>query len=220
MRGIACNKGFTLIELLLAMAISAFVALVGYQGLRVAIDASGRVEQESRQLADIELALGILEKDISHIIARPVRNELGTLEPILSGGLSNDALLMFTRTGWSNPRGLRRSELARINYQWIDGVLKRQRWRILDRVNFEDSLEEVSLLENVEEVRIEFFTPRASSDPVLQSIEPGLPGQWQKWWSSERLGLDFVEPLPSLIRITLFVEGFGELTRVINIASE
>lgn len=219
MPGTDSSKGFTLIELLLAMAISAFVALIAYQGLRVSIDAAARVEEESRLLADIELVLGILERDISQSIARPVRTELGNLSPILSGGLSNEAILEFTRDGWGNPGRQRRSELARINYQWLDASLIRQRWMVLDRVSLEEGLEEVVLLGGVEDFQVEFFTPYmsdTSQDPLPTN---GLNGDWVDWWDSAQLGLDYAEPLPPAIRVTLVISGFGQITRIIPIAS-
>lgn len=219
MPGTVYSKGFTLIELLLAMAISAFVAIAGYQGLRVAIDASEAVENQSRQLADIQLALGILEQDIGNAITRPVRNELGTLEAIMSGGLSNDALLLLTRDGWSNPRGSRRSDLARVQYSWDGENLVRKRWLVLDRVGLEEGLEEVLVLENVTDIRVEFFTPYRSEINDNQPAGTGLNGQWVDWWHSERLGLDYAEPLPALVRITLTVSGFGQLTRIIPVVA-
>ena len=219
MPGTECNKGFTLVELLLAMAISGFVALVGYQGLSVAVDASSAVEEESRRLADLQLALGILEEDVSQIIARPVRNELGGLDPIMSGGLSNESLLQFTRDGWHNPRMLRRSELARINYQWRGDNLIRQRWAILDRISLEEGLEEVILLAGVEDVRVEFYTPYTSAQDNMADNESALMGEWADWWSSERIGLDTIEPLPPAVRITLTITGFGQISRVITLTS-
>ena len=219
MAGTDSSRGFTLIELLLAMAISAFVAVIGYQGLSVAITASRGVENESRRLADIELALGILQKDISQIIARPVRSELGNLDPIMSGGLSSESLLVFTREGWSNPRNLRRSELARINYRLGSGELVRQRWMVLDRISREEGLEEAVLLENVEEFRVEFYTPYASDENSAPAPGSGPNGEWVDWWSSERLGLDYSDPLPPAVRITLTITGFGQLQRVFSIAS-
>lgn len=229
MPGTGCNKtvfhgradkGFTLIELLLAMAISAFVAIVGYQGLSVAINASRGVEEEAGRLADIQLALGILESDISQIVARPVRNESGYLEPVMSGGLSNESILLFTRDGWDNPRDLRRSDLARINYRWDGRSLIRQRWMTLDRVSLDEGMEEAVLLENVENVSVEFFTPYGADDDGARPEDlSGLDGQWVDWWTSERVGLDYTEPLPPAVRITLTITGFGQISRVISIAS-
>ncbi len=232
MPGTACNRGFTLIELLLAMTISVFIAVIGYQGLTVSIDASTRVTEETAKLADLELALGILEQDISQSIARPVRNELGGLDPVMVGGFSNDSILTFTRDGWSNPRLLKRSELARINYQWQEQSLVRQRWSILDRIGREEGLDEIVLLEGVDDLRMEFFSPFSSdastqsSDidrtrrerPISQNnsadADSVVMGEWVDFWSSERLGLDFTEPLPSAIRITLSINGFGQVSRI------
>lgn len=217
MPGTACNKGFTLIELLLAMAVSGFVAVVGYQGLRTAIDAAEGLGEETETVAAIELAFSILEQDISQIISRPVRNELGSREVILSGGLSNESLLLFTRGGWENPRDIRRSELARINYQLVGKSLVRQRWTVLDRVSREEGLEQVVLLDNIEEVRLVFFNPFAG----VESPEDGsgLAGDWVDWWQSERLGLNEDEPLPPAVRITLSITGFGEVSRVFTIVA-
>jgi general secretion pathway protein J len=212
-------KGFTLIELLLAMAISAFVAFVGYQGLRVAIDAAQGVEDEATRLADIQLALGIMEHDISQIIARPIRNELGTLEPVMSGGLANDALLTFTRDGWVNPRMLNRSELARINYQWDGQQLTRQRWHVLDRVSRDAGMDSAILLDGVEDMRVQFYSPFTGAAGETTSGDGTSDGQWVDWWTSERQGLDYMEPLPLAVRISMTITGVGRISRVITIAS-
>lgn len=220
MPGTACvnaAKGFTLIELLLAMAISAFVAFVGYQGLRVAIDAAHGVEDEATRLADVQLALGILEADISQIVARPVRSEVGALEPVMAGGLSNDRLLTFTRDGWANPRLLPRSELARINYAWDGRRLTRQRWRSLDRVSREAGMDSAVLLDGVEDIRVEFFSPLTGSGN--ETPGPENASGWSQWWTSERQGLEVTQPLPMAVRITMTLEGLGRISRVIAIAS-
>lgn len=219
MPGTASARGFTLVELLLAMAISAFVALAGYQGLRVAIDAARAVETQSRRLADIQLALGILEDDISQMIARPVRNELGSLEPVVAGGLSADSLLLFTRDGWRNPRNLRRSELARINYRWNGDALVRQRWLVLDRADLETGLEEAVLLDGLAAVRVAFFSPFSAAEEVEEGEAAYSSGHWVDWWESERFGLEVEEPLPSAVRVTMTINGFGEVSRVITIPS-
>ncbi len=57
------NAGFTLVEVLIAMAITAFVAVVGYTSLTTVILGVDSLRQESRRLEELNRAFQVLGRD-------------------------------------------------------------------------------------------------------------------------------------------------------------
>ena len=197
--------GFTLVEVLLAMAITAFVGLLAYNGLSTSMTASEVHSEQAKQIGDIQLPLTVIERDIRNAVVRPVRDEYGDTTAALSGGVFNDYLLKMTRRGWDNPRQLARGDLQRVRYFYRDGELWRESWSLLDRVAEEESFQRTLLFEGIEELEISFLdmaSPGASSSPI--------GGEWVDDW-------DASGQLPGAIKIAVWLEGFGEVRRVFSI---
>lgn len=200
--------GFTLVEVMLAIAITAFVALLAYNGLSAAITAGERHQQQTQRLAAIQLPLTVMERDIRHAVSRPIRDEYSETRAAFSGGALNDYLLILTRRGWDNPRGLPRGELQRVRYVLENEELWRESWSVLDRMNEEDSQQRTLLLEQVLNVELAFLDTQSSG----ASASP-LGGEWVDDWEVE-------DRLPRAVEIRLEIEGFGEIKRVFSIPSE
>lgn len=207
-RKIAMKKlsgGFTLIEVLLAMAITTFVALLAYSGLSTSMTAAESQQLQARQIADIQLPLTVLERDIRNAVARPIRDEYDDRIEAMVGGAFNDYLLVLTRRGWDNPRELSRGELQRVRYQLLDDELWRESWSVLDRVSEEAGQQRTRLLQGIHNIEIAFLDPKSSG----ASRSP-LGGEWLDEW-------DIAQRLPAAIKIQFELEGFGEVARVISI---
>ena len=125
------GAGFTLIEVMLAMAITAFIAVIAYSGLSAAISASERQQLQVETLGNIQLTLTVMERDIRNAVKRPVKDEYGDKEPALAGGTQQEYLLQVTRAGWDNPANRRRSELQRVRYLLEDDELWRESWLVV-----------------------------------------------------------------------------------------
>ncbi len=207
MRRFHC-QGFTLIEVMLAMAITAFVALLAYNGLSVSITAGEQHEKQAKKLADIQLPLTIVERDIRHAVDRPIRDEYGDPVAAMTGGAVDNYLLRLTRRGWDNPRGLRRGELQRVRYVLEDETLWRESWSVLDRVTEEDSQQRTLLMKAVLNVELAFLDPKA-----INASDSPLGGEWVDTWDEQ-------EYLPLAVQIKFELEGFGEIRRVYSIPSE
>src|SRR5690606_38976471 len=95
---------FTLIELLLAMAVTALLAVLAYNGLSTALNSAERHRQVMQQLASLQTVLLWLERDLIQARWRPVDNAWGEEQPALAGGELQDFVLRLTRDGWDNPR--------------------------------------------------------------------------------------------------------------------
>src|SRR3546814_10146799 len=97
----------------------------------------------SRMLADRDLldnkavtleqrqrALLMMVQDFEQLIARPVRDKLGSVQPALMG---NETGVEFTHLGWANPFSLvQRSQLQRVRYVFYAHQLIRRSWPLLD----------------------------------------------------------------------------------------
>lgn len=200
--------GFTLVEVILAVAITAFVALLAYNGLSAAITAAERHQLQAQRLADIQLPLTVLGRDIRHAVNRSVKDEYDETKAALSGGELNDYLLILTRRGWDNPRGLPRGELQRVRYVLEDDELWRESWSVLDRLSEEGGQQRTLLIDQVLTVELAFLDPQsagASSSP--------LGGEWVDLWEAQGR-------LPAAVEIKLDIDGFGEIRRVFSIPSD
>lgn len=199
------SAGFTLIEVMLAMLITAFVAMLAYSALSTSIIAAEVHEEQAQQIADIQLPLTILERDIRNAIARPINNEYDEVEGALIGGALNDSPLMLTRRGWHNPRELPRGELQRVRYVLEDDELWRESWSVLDRKSEYQGRQRSLILTGVINLELAFL----NAGSVNASSSP-LGGEWVQNW-------DDVESLPLAVDIKFELENFGEVRRVISI---
>lgn len=199
------HKGFTLIEVMLAMTITAFVALLAYSGLSNSIGASDEQEKMARRISSIQLPLTVLGRDISHAVARPIKDEYGDRIAAMAGGSLNDYPLILTRQGWDNPRGLPRGDLQRVRYVLEDEALWRESWSVLDRLSEQDGQQRTLVIDGISDLKLSFLNP--------YSINAGgspLGGDWIDQW-------DDPDRLPKAVEISFDVAGFGEVKRVFSI---
>lgn len=204
----ANSLGFTLVEVLLAMVITAFVGLLAYSGLSTSITAAETHGQQAQLIADIQLPLTVIERDIRHAIDRPIRDEYGDIESAMSGGTFNEYVLKLTRHGWDNPRQLLRSDLQRVRYSLENDELWRESWSVLDRVDEDEGFQRTLLFKNVEEIGLTFL----SANDASRSSNV-LGGEWVEEWTSSR-------GLPKAIEVKVMLENFGEVRRVFSIPSK
>ena len=203
-----CDRGFTLVEVMLAMLITSFVAVMAYQGLSAAITAAEGNQEQTQKLADIQLPLTVLERDIRHAVNRPIVDEYEDVEPALSGGELDQYLLQLTRRGWNNPRELDRGELQRVRYVLENDRLWRESWSVLDRQSEERGQQRTLLMDKVERFQLAFLD---AGGPGADNSTLG--GDWVDSW-------DKTETLPLAVEIKIDIEGFGEVRRVFGIPSQ
>lgn len=169
------SRGFTLIEMLVVFGIFAILGVMSSRIVSQVIDNQRVLRERGDRLAEVQRAMQIIQRDLLQIVYRPVRDQLGDpLEPMVIGA---DGLIEFTRIGWRNPLGLRRSEVQRVAYVTRDGDLFRAYWNVLDRTPDSEPVLQ-SLLHDVE--RIEFFALDVSGNehnfwPLAQGGVPPSP---------------------------------------------
>jgi len=144
------QRGFTLIELLIAIAVFVVMAAMAYGGLSAVISTREAVNDALDRSKTLQLAVWRIRNDLEQIVERPIRDSFGDTQPMLLG--SAETGVQFTRNGWRNPLGERRSTLQRVAYRVDeDNNLVRLYWRVLDQA--QDSVPvESTLLEDIESI--------------------------------------------------------------------
>ncbi len=215
------GRGFTLLEVLLAMAITALVAVMAYAGLSAAITAADRHGEQARRLGAVQTALTWIARDLREAVDRDIAVD-NEREPALWGGVSpalergfhsdeRDNVLVLTRVGWDNPRGLRRGAIQRVRYRLdADDNLWRDYWLVLDRFD-DETRQSVQLLSGVKKVSVQFLDGKSGNAQMSD-----LGGEWMPGWpvtKNDKL-------LPLAVQIELDVDGIGAITRIVGLANE
>ncbi len=190
------QQGFTLLELLIASIIFAIMALMAYGGLDNVIRNSQSSKQALLRLQQIQQTVSVLNRDLSQIIKRDIRDEFGNKQSYLSTVRNIDNIVEFTRGGRVNPANLLRSSLLRVAYRFDDEKFIRLQWPQLDRAPGMEPRKTV-LLENVEEVKMRFLNKKA---------------EWQNQWPPLNTGANKPELLA--IEITLTLTDWGDIRRL------
>lgn len=210
-------KGFTLLEVLVALSIFALIGVGTNQLLRTVIDTRDATEFRTDQLKNTLRAIGLLERDLSQIVNRPIRNEYGDRVPALQIGYGLYDI-EFSRLGWRNPAALPRSNVQRVAYRLNEGELERHYWLILDRA--EDSEPRVQkILSGVEDFRIHALSENGeTSDNWSGDLVAGnsLSGDLLLDDPSSDSG----KALPIALEVFIQIEEFGEVRKVINLVAE
>ena len=188
------QKGFTLIELLVAISIFSIIGLASYQLLQTAIEGKNRITRSTENTLAIARAVDIMTSDFSQLVSRRIRDNYGEwLAPLIFE--EGDYLVEFTRTGWINPSGKKRSTLQRVAYSfdYDEGTLTRFFWEVLDRAEESAPVAEI-ILRNVEECLIV---------PVLDD--------------SVQVQSDSASSLPIAVQIKIFIESSPILLRTVRL---
>lgn len=188
------QKGFTLIELLVAISIFSIIGLASYQLLQTAIEGKNRITRSTENTLAIARAVDIMTSDFSQLVSRRIRDNYGEwLPPLIFA--EGDYLVEFTRTGWTNPSGKKRSTLQRVAYSfdYDEGTLTRFFWEVLDRAEESAPVAEI-ILRNVEECLIV---------PVLDD--------------SVQVQSDSASYLPIAVQISIFIESSPIVLRTVRL---
>nr|VFK79732.1 MAG: general secretion pathway protein J [Candidatus Kentron sp. SD] len=194
-------SGITLIELLIALAVFAVISAITYGAIRAATETQRRMEARSMRFVALQRAMAVLERDVSQMVDRPIRDEYGESLPALRASEKGPRLMEFTRTGWQTLMGARRMRLRRVAYALSDGRLLRLVWHVLDRA--EDSLPFSSvLLTGVDTVEIRYL---------------GADNQWLSVWPPKWAGTETSAGagLPRAVEIGVEVSGIGRIRRLL-----
>ncbi|ADZ90267.1 type II secretion system minor pseudopilin GspJ [Marinomonas mediterranea] len=194
------RHGFTLIEVLIVLAILGFVSLVSTGMVESGIRLQKSISNHADKIEKLSRVWLWVEADVSQIVNRPIRDELGESKAALV--LINNEL-SFTRTGWKNSLGEERSQLQRIHYSVSDDIFYRRYWRVLDRD--QDSKPVEQLFNDVKTLSIEVLGEKG----------------WVKAWPEEEVYLPGVteqsEPLPIAVKVHIEMKEGESFERVFEV---
>jgi general secretion pathway protein J len=194
------SAGFTLLEVLIAVAIFAVVSAMALGGYNQLLSQSDRIDANNARTRSIQLAVQRMVQDFAEIEPRPVREPLGSApEPVLRAEPRSDRLAELTRSGWSNPAGVPRPTLQRVQYSIEDNKLRRDYWLALDRTLAAKPVT-VVLLDQVKSAKLRFLT---------------VDRVWVDQWPNQGSPSPYVRPIA--VEITLELEDVGTLMRVVEV---
>lgn len=206
------STGFTLFEILIVLSIFAIVSLIAGQMLRQTIFIEDRIRGHEQKFGDLLRAMQKIEQDFEQITLRGIKNISGENLPALSGGQGYEYLVEFTRRGWSNPLGYRRSQLQRVAYDVQGDVLYRFYWQVLDRAARSQPIKQV-LLENITFFDIQFINEQKEGSPFW-------PPRSIVGADSATGSLDDLRSGLSAIQIEIELEPFGVIRRIFPVVAK
>ena len=168
------SSGFTLFEMLIAVSIFAIIGVLAFGGLGQMTRTGQAVADANNRLSDLQFAVVYFSRDWTQVSPRKIRNQYGDEE---SNIIIDDGVITFTRSGWSNLLGQKRSTLQRVQYLVIENQLIRRHWRSLDQGIAELPLQAV-LLDDVESLEVEFLDATEKAIrvwPVDSDLDGGRP---------------------------------------------
>lgn len=185
------QHGFTLLEMVVTIGIFALMYVWVASFLGSVLDGRDTLNKGAQELENSQRAMTYLTLDFEQIIARPVRDVFGDVQPAVVGDQDR---VSFTRLGWSNPFQLRhRSEMQRVEYWLEDEVLYRGYWPVLDQAAGTELNQDI-LLEGVSDFSVRFLDQPAQGD-----------WQWLEFWPAPQVaGLPaWQQRLPRSIEVTI-----------------
>ena len=206
------TAGFTLVELLVAMLIFAIMATIAYSGLDGVVRQRDRNGATMKRLRQVQLAMDIMSRDFAQLAPRPVRDGLGSSQAPLVAGPQDVPPISFTRGGWSNPLGVTRSTQERVAYSLEDGKLMRSFWPEVDGSIAGDPVQQV-LLPDVTSIKIGY------ADPSLSYQEVWPPTSQIQNTNGPVSAATGTGSLPVAVSITLTLKDWGDVTRIVEVAT-
>lgn len=200
-------RGFTLLELLVAITIFAIVGVLAMGGYNQLISQRERAAEAMARTRTIQRAVARITQDIEQLEPRPIRDATAaTTNPALYVNSTGTYLLELTRAGWTNPAGLQRATEQRVGYRLFNGTLYRDYWSVLDRTLTSTPIQ-AELLPKVTAFTLRFMDRNR---------------QWQTTWPADSTGGTGnarARSLPLAVEVTLTLEDWGSIVRVIEVAS-
>lgn len=189
------TRGFTLLELLIALSVFAVVSLLSYQGLSSVINTKVALDAQRESLRELNLALGIVARDLSSALLRPTRDSNNRAVAALSGDSLN---LEFARIS----AGALAQGVERVRYSVSRGALLRERYVSADP-GFGPPSERRELLRGVERISWRYFSPE---------------GAWSERYPNGDIAAAQAR-LPRAVELNLSINGVGELRRIVLLPS-
>ena len=197
------QAGFTLFELLVAMGIFGVVSYMSYTGLAQILQAREEITISQDRLANIQLTFLKLERDLQHVVKRPIRNSFGDYVGAVVGDELADYRLAITRGGRHTPKDFPMSNLMRVGYVLEDDILYRISWPVLDQSQDAEPRKK-EILTDVENVEVRFLSGK---------------GEWETSWDSAETPVTQVQNpqakgMPRAVAVKITIKDYGAINRM------
>lgn len=187
------HSGFTLLEILIALAIFTIVSVIMVKAMHTVFSSQSATNQKAARLAELQMAMLIVSRDIEQTIDRPVSNAAGNPE----GFIGTAHALTFTHGGRAVLQGnTQRSTLQRTRYSLDNRNLIRTTWPVLDVTGHTQSNNR-TILRAVSELQFSYLDNK---------------GQFQSSWPPASGATN--EPLPKAVQLSLKIERWGKLNQL------
>lgn len=192
-----------MIEILVSVAILTIVSVMAYGGYSELTHQAEIANDRMQRVRAVQTAMLKLAQDFEQLESRPVREPLGAgMQPALRADTRTGSLVQLTRAGWSNPAGVGRSTLQRVEYKLEGPVLYREQHAALDSV-LNDEPVRIALLDKVRAVRFEFL-----------DVQQQWSTEWPKLGAATGL-----RGRPLAVKIELELEDWGTITRLVEVSN-
>ncbi|NQD35668.1 type II secretion system minor pseudopilin GspJ [Permianibacter sp. IMCC34836] len=210
-------RGFTLIEVLVAVLIFGLIGIGAYSTLDTAQDAQQILRVRGERFMQLQRAVTTFSRDYQQRAFRRVRDSYGDRLPVVQGVSDDtDTWIAFTRSGWRNPAQLPRSSLEHVRYALEEGRLIRYSYLLLDQAQ-QPVIQKRVLLDGISKMELKF---RPNVDlSALQTFDnkSEVGDDWlDEWPVGGRQNTEDSEKAPRALKLTLEVEGIGEVHRVLQ----
>ena len=197
MRSKSNTAGFTLLEILVALIIFSLMSVMAYRGLTTVLQTRAHLAQENQKWRAVAMLFARMEKDLSMLVKRPIRDP-GDLSAAALIGKTNavdeqDALLMFTRMGLPEQANALAGPL-RFAYRLRNDSVEQLIWPVLDAAPRSAPSVNI-LLEQVTSFELHY----------LDRL-----GAWHATWPLAGNSQD----LPSAVQVTLELKSKERITRL------
>lgn len=146
------NRGFTLIEVIVSTLITGIILSSIFYIISFLNTNLDKLSNRNQNYSLFLTSLSIIEQDLKSLSARSIRDEYGDTEPPLILYNGNEKKITFSRLIFDDKNLL--SHTYRIEYNFVDQVLKRNIWDVLDRV--QDSKFQSQILDkNIIDIQIQ-----------------------------------------------------------------
>lgn len=187
-------SGYTLIEILIALSIFALLSVITSASLYNNFKTREHIETSSKQIAQIQYALSVIERDIKQIVDKTV-----TIKSMQrkSAFIGNADTIEFTRGGFITPHEIDKlSSLKRVAYKCQGKKLVRS---IYPRV---DNITDVKLSNKV------LLNDLSSCSFAFLTVKNEVVHDWQEKSTAEHT---MQQSLPKAIQLKLRFTNLGEM---------
>ena len=197
------DRGFTLLEILVAVAILAIMGVMAFRGVteaRVSVqNAGGHMDR----LREVQRAMNLLTGDFRTLAPRPIREPIGDgFRAAVRRDPNAVTLVELSHAGWPNGAGTPRGTVQRVSYRLEERTLIRDYWTVTDPTLANAPVSR-RLLTQVN--RIEMRYMNAGREWVTQ------------WPALGSVGDTRFRARPIAVEITIVLDDYGELRRVIEV---